>query len=84
MSGSWDHAVVRMDPEAVDEHDRWGQRCSARRCVEPVTHVTSYQYVTGRVGRVARAERRVCCDHAARFARRHQVEIGSVPAGAGL
>lgn len=83
MGRSWDHAVTRLDPDTIDEHDRWGRRCSARRCVEPVTHVTGYRYVTGRAGRVSWAELRVCEGHAARFAQRYQVEIGPAPARAG-
>ena len=83
MGSSWGHAAARLDPETIDEHDRWGRRCSARRCVEPATHVTSYRYVTGRAGRVSWAERRVCDSHAARFAQRYQVEIGAAPAQAG-
>lgn len=82
MGSSWGHAVARLDPETIDEHDRWGRRCSARRCIEPVTHVISYRYVTGRAGRVSWAERRVCDDHAARFAKRYQVEIGPASAAA--
>lgn len=72
--------MTRLDPEVVDEHDRWGRRCATNRCVEPVTHQTSYRYVTGRAGRVWVSQRRVCADHAAAFARRHQVEIGPAPA----
>lgn len=83
MSSSWDHAVTRLDPTTVDEHDRWGRRCSTSRCTEPVTHVAGYRYVTGRAGRVSWAERRVCEDHAARFAQRYQVDIGATPAQAG-
>jgi hypothetical protein len=80
MSSSWDHAVTRLDPETVDEHDRWGRRCSTRRCAEPVTHQTSYRYVTGRAGRITLAEHQVCDGHAARFAQRHLIEIGPAPA----
>src|SRR5690606_6685875 len=83
MSSSWGHAAARLDPETIDEHDRWGRRCSARRCVEPVTHVSGYRYVTGRAGRVSWAERRVCEGQAARFAQRHQIEIGPAPTRAG-
>lgn len=83
MSSSWGHAVTRLDPDTIDEHDRWGRRCSARRCIEPVTHVSGYRYVTGWAGRVSWAERRVCEGHAARFAQRHQIEIGPAPTRAG-
>jgi hypothetical protein len=82
MSSSWDHAVTRLDAETADEHDRWGRRCSTSRCIEPVTHVTGYRYVTGRGGRISWAERRACNSHAVRFAQRYQVEIGPAPARA--
>lgn len=75
MGESWGHRVRILSQEDCEHLLRVGLRCRSGRCTNEVTHATSYNYVTGRLGRVSWAERSVCREHAARFAAKHQVEI---------
>lgn len=77
MPRSWNHRARRLDPDDIDHYDRWGRLCTAgRRCPGQATHLITYDYVTGRAGRVSDSSRIACETHATRFATRHQVEIG--------
>ncbi|MBO0683144.1 MAG: hypothetical protein J2P45_08320 [Candidatus Dormibacteraeota bacterium] len=78
MSESWGHRV-RILPQK--ERERLVRlQCASGRCTNEATHATSYNYVTGRSGRVSWAERKVCLEHAQRFADKHGVEITEAPA----
>jgi hypothetical protein len=46
---------------------------------EPATYVSSYNYATGRAGRVSWASRLLCADHAAKFAAKHGLDFVTVP-----
>jgi hypothetical protein len=45
---------------------------------EPATYVSSYNYVTGRAGRVSWASKRICAQHAEQFAAKHGIDLASV------
>lgn len=75
MGESWGHSVRILPPEERERLVRSGLKCSSGRCTKEATHATSYNYVTGRSGRVSWAERSACREHADRFAAKHQVEI---------
>ncbi len=77
MQKSWNHRARKLHPDDVDFHDRWGHLCAAgRRCPGQVTHLITYDYVTGRAGRVSDSSRLACEPHATRFVTKHQIEIG--------
>jgi hypothetical protein len=46
---------------------------------EPATYASSYSYVTGRAGRVSWARKRICADHAVKFAAKYDLDINAVP-----
>lgn len=71
---SWDHRVILLPPRRLDQ----AQSCSVR-CPSPVTHMTSYRYVTGQYGRTTTARRHVCTDHATQFAARHGLAMPTEP-----
>ncbi len=77
MATSSNHRARRLDPAQIDYHDRWGKLCTAgRHCPGAATHLVTYDYVTGRAGRISDSSRLACETHATRFAAKHQVEIG--------
>lgn len=43
------------------------QTCRSPRCEAPAAFQSSYQYVTGRAGRVSTARKLLCEEHAAKF-----------------
>ncbi len=65
----------------MPEDDRWfgtARRpwpCSAPKCSEQRTVWCTYDYVTGRRGRVSSAQRGYCDSHAEKFAKKHRIEI---------
>jgi hypothetical protein len=71
---------------AWKEHEEgWSRRrrrCSVR-CQNDVAYVTTYQYITGRAMRTSWADRRVCAEHAAKFAAKHGLELPPVDADPG-
>lgn len=75
MGESWGHRVRILPQEERERLVRSGLKCSSGRCPKEATHATSYNYVTGRSGRVSWAERNVCREHADRFVAKHEVEI---------
>jgi hypothetical protein len=94
MSGSWGHALERLSAERLGELAASDQRRLERgggydygRCTmgriathpDRATHVASYNYITGRAGRVSWAEKLVCDEHAAKFAAKHGIDLASVP-----
>lgn len=89
MSNSWGHAAGTLHPRQIPhEYVDWTDkskgtvpyRCSSRGCNEPVTHWTSYRYVTGRAGRVSSATKKTCLAHAERFATKYGIEVTQAPA----
>lgn len=73
---SWNHQAFRLPDHVVDRNDRFGVECrAAAKCTDPATHETTYDYTTGRCGRVSDSSKQVCQGHAERFAAKHQVEI---------
>jgi hypothetical protein len=46
---------------------------------EPATYASSYNYATGRAGRVSWVRRLICADHAVKFAKKHGIDINAVP-----
>lgn len=88
--GSWGHAVRRLAAEEIarlDETERKAReagstwryaRCKiAPKCQGKGTHEVTYNYVTGRAGRVSWARKLSCDDHAAMTAVKHGIEIVS-------
>ncbi len=73
MSTGSNHRIVAL-------RDPAGQHCSMRRyrhpepdygCLEQALFRCSWDYVTGRQGRVSYADRQYCENHARKFAERH-------------
>lgn len=90
MSNSWGHAVRRLAEAEVarakeqDEHSaevfrregyRYSTVCRMPKCQEWISHEITYNYVTGRAGRVSWAAKDVCTGHAEKFAAKNGVEI---------
>ena len=78
-SNSWGHAVRALTADERQARDRLDWTCSAGKCQQAPTHVTTYQYVTGRAGRTSEAEKRVCGEHARRFAAKHNLDFEAGP-----
>lgn len=78
MGRSWDHSIRML---AEDERTFAGgpRPCTARGCAEPSLYAGGYLYVTGQRGRVSRAERTLCAVHADAFARRHGLDLPTLP-----
>ncbi len=93
MGNSWGHTLERLTDEEIAKriHDK-ACDCGCRRrrlCTSgrrdheaPATYLATYNYVTGRAGRVSWASKYVCDDHAAKFAAKHGIRLGQRP-GAG-
>jgi hypothetical protein len=92
VSESWGWGVRRLTAEEVARLDRaeasaresgasyggWYRRCKvAPKCQGKGTHEVTYNYVTGRAGRVSWARKLSCDDHAAMTAVKHGIEITS-------
>ena len=73
MGDSWDHVIRLLTDKELEYYGQW--HCSAPRCHESPTHGGEYRYVTGRAGRTTRAERKLCPEHAARFAAKHSLAM---------
>lgn len=74
MSNSWGHTVnfaSKKDAPWLDE----GSLCVVRGCPHTIAFRTTYRYVTGRAGRVSRADRYICEEHARKFATKHKIEM---------
>jgi hypothetical protein len=95
MSRSWGHAVRRLTADEIarakehDEHSakvfrregyRYNTVCRMPKCQEWISHEITYNYVTGRAGRVSWAAKDVCTGHAEKFAAKNGVEIADAPA----
>lgn len=76
MSNSWGHNIT-----ILKKCSPWEDQCTAgRRCrLGPSRYRISYEYVTGRRGRVSTAERYACVEHAERFALKHGLELPQGP-----
>jgi hypothetical protein len=73
---SFNHRVFRLPDKTIDYNDRFGGTCRAtRKCEVLATHLTEYDYVTGRSGRVSDSGKQVCQPHAEKFATKHGVTI---------
>jgi hypothetical protein len=90
MGDSWGHTLERLSAE--QQADMVATKpcgCGCRRyrlCTmgrrdheQPATYLSTYNYVTGRAGRVSWARKALCDDHAAAFARKHGIDLASVP-----
>lgn len=95
MSRSWGHAVRRLTDAEITravQHDKHGAEifhrpdyaydsvCRMPKCKERISHQITYNYVTGRAGRVSWAAKDVCTGHAEKFAAKNGVEITDAPA----
>jgi hypothetical protein len=89
MSNSWGHTLERLSDERIAERAHAKAcNCGCRRrrlCTSgrrdheaPATYLATYNYVTGRAGRVSWASKYVCDDHAAKFAAKHGIDLASV------
>lgn len=95
MSNSWGHTVrplteaeitraLEQDKHSAEIFHRDGYRydsvCRMPKCKETISHQITYNYVTGRAGRVSWAAKDVCTGHAEKFAAKNGVEITDAPA----
>ena len=79
---SFGHTVRKMTAGELDKVRRLTERCPEHpyqcgtlRCTASPTLVCSYRYVTGRAGRVTRADREYCQQHAEAFAKKNGVAL---------
>jgi hypothetical protein len=91
QSSSWGHTLERLSADRLAEQERVAARYAERdrrykSCtfgrmdhLDPAIYVATYNYVTGRAGRVSWACKHVCADHAAKFATKHGIDLASVP-----
>lgn len=77
-SSSCNFLVHQLHPDTIDHHDRFGRSCATGKCPNVPTHVTYWDYVTGRGGNLATAARQVCSTHAGKFAAKHDLTIEGV------
>ncbi len=49
--------------------------CSAPKCNDPMKFGVSYRYVTGRAGRIGRAEKGYCQAHGKKFAEKNGIDL---------
>jgi len=71
VADTWNHAIRPATVDEIDLYVRQGWNCATGRCCAPVSHVISYNLVTGRSGRVGSRETKVCTAHADKFAVKH-------------
>ena len=83
MSKSWGHQILSFTPEAITDYERKGWGCTVSGCEAPPRYQCSYAYVTGRRGRVTRARRDYCVEHAQKFAKKHGLELPALKAADG-
>ena len=77
-TGSWGHAISLLPRGAPQRR----QPCTAHPCDQLATHLTVYNYVTGRAGRLSWASRGVCDTHASKFRVKHNLpepEVAAAP-----
>jgi hypothetical protein len=68
MSNSWGHALEAITDEQREQLPEWDQTCRAgRQCGQQTAYFGSYNYVTGRAGRISWAGKYMCLDHGTRF-----------------
>lgn len=83
MGQSWNHRIARMPFDEEQTYARLGWTCAGRangsRCPERATWTASYDYVTGKRGRVSSSDRHLCDGHAQRFAAQHDLELDVTP-----
>lgn len=71
---SWDHTLQKLSDEQREHLREWEQVCRLHKsCHQPVTHLATYRYVTGRGGRVGWRSRYMCDTHAGRFRAKHEL-----------
>lgn len=63
---SWNHTLIVLP----DDDPLLGTPCS-NRCVEPIRYEGSYEYVTGKRGRVSWTRRLMCAKHAEKWAQKY-------------
>lgn len=69
-STSWNHDVKRLPEAEIQQWWRWRETCSSK-CLGKKEYQISYDYITGRAGRVSTSTRYVCEKHAQQFAKRY-------------
>jgi len=83
MGDSWGHTIRPLTTEEIEREaqmrEKYGERyysCRTPRCVERSAFQTTYQYVTGRAGRVSYARKNLCSAHAEKLRAKYEpVEI---------
>jgi hypothetical protein len=72
-----------LDADEERGRRRLGLTCTGR-CPEPATHEATYQYVTGKAGRVGTRRVLKCAKHAETYAARYGVTADTTPAPAAV
>ena len=92
MGNSWGHTLRALTEDELYgytfDHDRGVmvldrskvRTCGSPRCDEPISFEGTYQYVTGRAGRLSYARRRLCVAHAEKFRAKYEPTV--IPAEA--
>jgi hypothetical protein len=86
-ANTWGHTLQKLSEEQRAKLDRWDSACRApgqrgSRGDGPTTHLATYQYVTGRAGRVSFRRIYMCDVHAEKFRAKHNLpapEVASTP-----
>lgn len=80
MSSACNHTARRMTAAEIDYNDRWGHSCTVSpKCTAAAVGVTSYDYRTGRRGRMSTADRIACEHHLTTFAAKNNIEVAAAP-----
>jgi hypothetical protein len=71
---SWNHQIAPL-PYIHNTAGEPRQCTVAHKCRDTAHYAVSYNYVSGRRGRVTRNERTACNYHAEKFCRRHEIPV---------
>jgi hypothetical protein len=78
-STSWGHTLQKLTEDQLAILHEWSRVCRVTRtCHQPVTHLATYCYITGRGGRASWAKRYQCDGHAAKYAAKHGLPAPAV------
>lgn len=76
MGNSWGHTLQRLSPQQRETLTDWDSTCrAASTCDEHTTHLGTYNYVTGRAGRVSWRSIYMCAAHADKFRLKHGLDV---------
>lgn len=81
--GSWGHSIRVLKQEEckhiwVGSNGSSLDKCAAPKCQNKPEFIASYNYITGKAGRVSKAERALCRKHAHKYAIKYHLTLPSL------